>query len=114
MSKPLIVSKETKSDEAGWSRRIKARDKSLCQFERKVGGSWRPCLRSGSDGAHIYRRWKCGKAKFDDAVGLTACRECHVLYDTYSAGVRVPIARHRAAYDVIKAASKVMTIGERP
>jgi len=117
MSRPLIPSKETKATEADWSRKIKARDKGLCQFERKVGRSWRVCLRSGTDCAHIYRRWQTGPAIFDEAVGLWACRECHVQYDELDraqVAIRVPIARARAAWDVIKKTNKVMTIGERP
>jgi hypothetical protein len=114
MSRPLIVSKETKNTEAAWSQRIKRRDKGLCCFERRKGRMWVMCARSGTDGAHIYRRPHCGKAKFDDAVGITACRECHDLYDNYSLDVRVPVQRKRAAFDAIAKVSKVLTIGDRP
>jgi hypothetical protein len=110
----LIVSKETKNEESAWSTRIKKRDRGLCCFERRKGRMFVMCGRQGTDGAHIYRRMHCGKAKFDDAVGITACRECHTAYDNYSEDVRVPVQRKRAAFDAIKKVSKVMTIGDRP
>ena len=116
MSLPLLASKEAINMEAAWSRRIKVRDGFLCRVERKVGLKWRPCLRTATDGAHIVRRHQCAKAKFDDAVGVSACRDCHDMLDGRRSEykVRVPIDRQRAAWDAIKLASKVMTIGDRP
>jgi hypothetical protein len=117
LSRPLIVSKETKNDESAWAARIKRRDRGLCCFERRVGPRmWVMCARKGTDGAHIYRRHHCGKARFVDSVGITACRDCHDNFDGRRSDieVRVPVARRRAAYDTIKKVSKVMTIGDRP
>jgi hypothetical protein len=114
MSKPLIVNAETKAEETAWSARVKKRDKSLCQFLRADKG-WKPCHRDGTDGAHIWRRWKCGKARFHDDVGIAGCRECHNSWDAYEyALVGVPIDRLRAAWDAITAVNKVNVIGDRP
>jgi len=116
LTRPLLVSKETKNDENAWAARVKKRDKGLCCMERRQGRLWVMCGRKGTDGAHIYRRHHCGKAKFVDSVGITSCRECHDNFDGRSSSyeVRVPAARRRAAYDTIAKVSKVMTIGDRP
>lgn len=110
MTRPLIVKRETKNEESAWAGRVKRRDEHTCRFERNGA----TCFRHGTDAAHIYRRHQCGKAKFADQVGITACRECHNAFDAYSLLVRVPIERLRAAWDSINAVSKVNTIGERP
>jgi len=114
VSKPLIANRETKNEESAWSARIKKRDKGLCQFERADKG-WKPCHRSGTDSAHLYRRFQCGRAKFDDAVAVAACRDCHVSFDRYEYEVvRAPIDRLRSAWDAINAVSRVMVMGPRP
>ena len=116
MSRPLIASRKTENEENAWAARIKRRDDGKCQLLRS-DKHFQPCGRGGQlDGAHIYRRASCAKAKFDDAVGVSACRDCHDMLDgrRWDYEVRVPIDRRRAAWDVIKLASKVMTIGDRP
>jgi hypothetical protein len=116
MSRPLIANRETKNEESAWAARIKRRDGGKCQILRS-DRYWTACLRGGQlDGAHIYRRAQCAKAKFVDAVGISSCRDCHDVLDgrRWDYEVRVPLDRRRAAWDAIKLASKVMTIGDRP
>jgi hypothetical protein len=110
--KPLQPRKDTKAQESAWALRVKKRDKYLCQFESVLTGL--RCLQKASDAAHVYRRFYCGKAKFNDDVGMAACRTCHVEFDTYTGTVRVPLGRQRAAWDAITAVCKIPLPGERP
>ena len=115
--KPIQARKDTKASESAWARRVKERDKYKCMFETRISihnDVYMQCGVKATDAAHIYRRWLCGKAKFHDDVGLAACRTCHTAFDQYVGNVRVPIERHRAAYDAITAVCKIPLPGERP
>jgi hypothetical protein len=43
--------------------------------------TWVRCGRAAQQMAHIFRRWRCGTAKFDPAVCIAACQEHHQKFD---------------------------------
>lgn len=91
-----------------WGTAVRERD-LFCRLEwySVKAQAWIECGHAGAEAAHIYRRWKCGPAKYDLAVGIFACVKHHRVLDANEGWVRVPLARQRAALRAINAVCKV-------
>jgi 5-methylcytosine-specific restriction endonuclease McrA len=118
--RPILAKRETKNDEASQRRAVLARDKNVCQFERRIevpvdlrfgggGFTWVPCgSKEASDTAHLIRRPHLSpKARFHPDLAIRACRRCHDAFDGYSEDVRAPYDMAVQAWNTAVELSKV-------
>jgi hypothetical protein len=117
MNKPMRSHRKTTDvdklkEETAWAKRVKERDGYRCQFEHWDGNQWVTCGQRSAPhnplfAAHIYGRDNCGKVKFVDEVGITACVNDHDRYDRRihdNVIVRIPPEREAVAYAIASAA----------
>ena len=79
--------------------------------------AWERCRAAGTDAAHVFRRWKCGKARDLPEVVIYACRQCHNVLDAHVPGmVRIPLELAQEAWDAIMATNphETASLGDRP
>lgn len=120
--KPAVASAQAKQ-----RRELRERSGGLCEMEvpsrfPELAIPWVRCGLKAVDPAHVYTRPKCGSARDHVDAVIHACRGCHDA----SKGklgtefTRVPLKRAQAAWDVIRAHSKlgddvhVGSVGPRP